>query len=66
MMKTVYLGHMGVEKHFKESIIFWLRMFSDIKKMILECRVCLERGNAIPKEPLISHKYSVAVDYISK
>ena len=57
MMEAVHLGHMGVEKCLKRArdILFWPRMSADITKMILECGVCLERRNANPKEPLISH-----------
>lgn len=30
-------------------------MSSDIRQVILECEICLERRNDNPKEPLISH-----------
>jgi hypothetical protein len=37
------------------DIIFWPGMSADITKMVLECRICLERRNSNSKEPLISH-----------
>ena len=60
MMEAVHLGHMGVEKCLKRvrDILFWPRMSADITNVILECGVCLERRNANPKEPLISHDVS--------
>ena len=57
MMEAVHLGYMEVEKRLKRArnILFWPRMSADITKMIFECGVCIERRNANPKEPLISH-----------
>lgn len=55
MLDKVHHGHMGTEKCLRRAkdVMFWPNMSRDIRDVVQNCEICLERRNNNAKEPLI-------------
>ncbi|XP_053402903.1 uncharacterized protein K02A2.6-like [Mercenaria mercenaria] len=55
MLDKIHSAHLGIEKCTQRAkeIMFWPKMFNDIKQRVMECPVCLEHRSENVKEPMI-------------
>ena len=57
MLARIHTGHFGMEKCKQRArdVLFWPGMCKQIESLVGSCDICLERRNAIPKEPMLPH-----------